>query len=319
MSGPAADALTAKAMVMMQDRPVVPFTKWLANGLRMCSETRRGMQIVTPSGTRITMPLRLILTGANSRWVVRADGAYYDGLSGVPLRWDGTAFVPDPEARTHAPTFMTPPVDPIGAQLTVTFRVRYTSDTLIGAATEQICLSLTGEPPGGWGIAEPVTGPWEREDLSRLFRSRSTGATWLTVVGGENRPAVGTMLLSQVGDAIEEAVTFVVGYADPHGAPVAAMPTLVGALAIEHPLTSLFAQLGPGRVDLTTGPCWLGPAGPIGMAVSGSAAGPPGIPGQQIGDVQAPTMWYSLGDGRQQEGWQRYEQLATYLREIQGS
>lgn len=313
MNRPAADVLTEQAMVIVQDRPVVPFTGWLADALRMCSETQRGMQILTPPGSRITMPLRLILTSANSRWVVRADGGYYDGLSGVPLRWDGSAFVPDPEARTHAPTFMTPPTEPIGAQLTVTFRVRYTPDTPIGGATEQLCVSLTGEPPGGWGTAEPATGTWERSDLSALFRSRSPAATWLTVVGRESRPAVGTMLISQVGDAIEEAVTLVVGYTDPYSAPVAAMPTLVGALAVEHPLASLFAQLGPGRPDLTIGPRWVGPAGPIGIAVSGSAAGPPGVPGQQIGNVRAPTMWYALGDGRQQEGWQRYEQLTTYL------
>jgi hypothetical protein len=25
-------------------------------------------------------------------------------------------------------------------------------------------------------------------------------------------------------------------------------------------------------------------------------------------------MWYSLGDGRRQDGWQRYEQLTGYLR-----
>jgi hypothetical protein len=52
----------------------------------------------------------------------------------------------------------------------------------------------------------------------------------------------------------------------------------------------------------------------VGLAVSGSAPGPPGVPGHQIGDVRSPTMWYSLGDGRRQDGWQRYEQLTGYLR-----
>src|SRR5205823_1085904 len=92
VSGPAADALTPKAMVILQDRPVVAFTKWLADGLRLCSETRRGLQVVTGPDSRITVPLRLVLTGQNTHWVVRADGGYYDGLSGVPLVWDGSAF-----------------------------------------------------------------------------------------------------------------------------------------------------------------------------------------------------------------------------------
>lgn len=318
MSQPAADALTAKAMVVLQDRPVVGFSRWLADGLRMCSETRRGLQVVTGVDTRITTPLRLVLTGPNSRWVIRSDGAYYDGLTGVPLRWDGEAFVVEPEARAYAPAYTTPPTFPVGAQITVTFRVRHLPDTEVGGAADQMCRSLTGEPPGGWGTAEPATGVWRLEDLKEHFRSRSSAATWLTVVGAGGPPAVGTMLLSHVGDAIEEAVTLVIGYGEPHEAPVAALPTIVGALAVEYSLLSFFAQLSPGRTDLTTAPRWVGPAAPIGMAVRGAAPGPPGIPAQQIGDMRAPTSWYTLGDGRQQEGWQRYEQLTAYLR-TQGS
>ncbi len=314
MTRPAADALTPKAMVVLQDRPVVPFTGWLADGLRLCSETRRGLQVVTPPESRITMPLRLVLTGANSRWVIRSDGGFYDGLTGVPLRWDGSAFVVEPEATTYAPGYTTPPGGPLGAQLTVTFRVRHVPDGGVGGPADQVCRALTGEPPGGWGTAEPATALWRLEDLSELFQSRSSSATWLTIVGGGGRPAVGTMLLSQVGDAVEEAVTLVVGYADPQEAPVASLPSIVGALAVEYPLMSFFAQLSPGRPDLTTGPRWVGAAAPIGMAVSGTAAGPPGIPAQQIADVRSPTTWYSLGDGRQQDGWQRYEQLTSHLR-----
>jgi len=313
---PAIDALTPEAMVVLQDRPVVPFTTWLAEGLRLCSETRRGLQVVTPPESRITMPLRLVLTGPNSRWVVRADGGYYDGLTGVPLRWDGEAFVVEPEARAYAPTYTTPPTGSVGAQLTVTFRVRHRAETAVGGATDQMCRSLTGEPPGGWGTSEPATGVWHVEDLGEMFSSRVSAAVWLTVVGGGagGHPAVGTMLLSQVGDAAEEAVTLVVGYPDPQTAPVASLPTIIGALAVEYDLISCFAQLSPGLIDLTTGPRWVGPAAPIGLAVSGSAPGPPGVPGQRIGEMRSPTMWYPLGDGRQQGGWQRYEQLTGYLR-----
>ncbi|WP_433180594.1 DUF6177 family protein [Actinoallomurus sp. CA-150999] len=313
MSGPAADALTPKAMVVLQDRPVVAFTKWLADGLRFCSETRRGLQIVTGPDSRITVPLRLVLTGPNTHWVVRADGGYYDGLSGVPLVWDGGTFVTDPNARTYAPAYTAPPTEPVGAQLTVTFRVRHTSDTEIGAAAEQVCTALTGAPPGGWGIAEPATDVWRREQLSELFWSRGAGATWLTMVGAGSRPAVGTLLVSKAGEAVEEAVTLVVGYADPREVPVGTLSAQLGGIAAGRHLISLFAQLSNGRADLTAVPRWLGPPAPIGMAVGGSAPGPPGIPAQQIGDAQSPAVWYVLGDGRQQEGWQRYEQLTRHL------
>lgn len=316
MNHPAADVLTPKAMVVMQDRPVVPFTTWLAEGLRLCGETGRGLQVVTPPESRITMPLRLVLTGPNSRWVVRADGGYYDGLSGMPLRWDGEAFGVDPEARAYAPNYTTPPTSPIGAQLTVTFRVRHTYDTPVGGAAEQMCRSLTGEPPGGWGTSEPATTVWRLEDLAEMFSTRVSAALWLTVVGGGGggRPAVGTMLLSQPAEAVEEAITLVAGYPDPQVAPIASLPTIIGALAAEYSLISCFAQLSPGLTDLTTAPRWVGPAAPIGLAVGGTAPGPPGVPGQQVGDMRSPTMWYTLGDGRQQGGWQRYEQLTGYLR-----
>jgi hypothetical protein len=310
---PAADVITPNAMVVLQDRPVVAFAAWLAEALRLCGETGRGLQVVTPADSRITMPLKLILTGPNSRWVVHADGGYYDGLNGMPLRWDGAAFMVDPQARAYAPSYTSPPTGPIGAQLTVTFRVRQTPESAVGGATEHMCRSLTGEPPDGWGTAEPATGVWSLADLAELFGSRAAGATWLTVVGGAGggRPVVGTMLLSRVADAVEEAVTLVVGYPDPREVPIDALPGLAGALAAEFPLLSCFVQLSPGRADLTTTPRWLGPTAPVGLAVSGTAPGPPGIPGQQVAEM---TMWYPLGDGRQQDGWQRYEQLTGYLR-----
>jgi Family of unknown function (DUF6177) len=316
VSHPAADALTPSAMVVLQERPVVPFTTWLAEGLRLCSETGRGLQVVTPPESRITMPLRLVLTGPNSRWVVRADGGYYDGLTGVPLLWDGAAFTPDPRARAYAPSYTAPPVDPVGAHLTVTFRVRHAPGNAIGGAADQLCRALTGAPPGGWGTSEPATTVWRLADLGEMFGSRVSSAVWLTLVGAESgdRPAVGTMLLTQVGDAAEEAVTLVVGHADPREAPIGSLPTIVGALAAEFPLVSCFVQLSPGLTDLTTGPRWVGPAAPVGLAVSGSAPGPSGVPAQPIGDTRSPATWYSLGDGRQQEAWQRYELLTGHLR-----
>src|SRR3954452_20590253 len=110
-------------MVVLQDRPVVPFTTWLAEGLRLCSETQRGLQVVTPHESRITMPLRLLLAGPNNGRVVRSDGGYCHRLPRVPPLWDRAGFVVDPAARAYAPGYTTPPNGPRGAQLTLTFRV----------------------------------------------------------------------------------------------------------------------------------------------------------------------------------------------------
>ncbi|HEY7487332.1 MAG TPA: DUF6177 family protein [Streptosporangiaceae bacterium] len=315
---PAVDAVTTKAMVVIQDRVVVPFSQWLADALRVCTETGRGLQIVTPLHSRLSMPLRLVLTGPNSRWVVRDDNAdgYYDGLTGVPLYWDGAAFVPVPDARDYAPAYTTRPTDLIGAQLTLTFQVRQDQVEALGAAVEQLCMSLTGQEPAGWGTAEPAANLWRRDDVAGLYQRRAPRATWLTVVGGGRRSALGTMLLTPAQAAVEETVTLVVGYPPDDRPPVAALPTLIGVLAVEQRLMSLFAQLTPGRPDLTTEPRWVGSPAPIGMAVGGEAGrrSAAGIPGQQIGDMQSPTLWYDLGDGRSQDGWQRYRQLMSQLR-----
>jgi hypothetical protein len=314
---PAVDAVTAKAMVVIQDRVVVPFSQWLADALRVCTGSGRGLQIVTPVHSRLSMPLRLILTGPNSRWVVRDDGTggYYDGLTGVPLHWDGAAFVPVKDARDYAPAYTTRPADLIGAQLTLTFQVRQEQPGAIGAAVEQLTMSLTGQEPAGWGTAEPAANKWRRDDLAGLYQRRAPRATWLTVVGGGRRAALGTMLLTPASGGVEETVTLVVGYPPDDRPPVTALPTLIGVLAMEQRLLSLFAQLTPGRPDLTTEPRWVGSPAPIGMAVGGEIGRrAPEIPGQQIGDMQSPTIWYDLGDGRSQDGWQRYRQLMQHLR-----
>jgi hypothetical protein len=317
-SHPAVDAVTAKAMIVIQDRTVVPFSQWLADALRVCTESRRGLQIITPLGSRLSMPLRLVMTGPGSRWVVHDEtaGGYYDGLSGIPLTWDGAAFEPDPGARDYAPAYTTRPTDLIGAQLTLTLQVRQDQAEPLGAAVEQLCLSLTGQEPAGWGTAEPAANLWRREEVAGLYERRAPRATWLTVVGGGRRAALGTMLLSPADNGIEETVTLVVGYLPDDRPPIAALPTLIGVLAVEQRLMSLFAQMTPGRPDLTTEPRWLGAPAPIGMAVGGEAgrSSPPGVPGQQIGDMQSPTLWYDLGDGRSQDGWKRYQQLMRHLK-----
>jgi hypothetical protein len=334
---PAVDAVTPRAMVVLQDRPVVAFNQWLAEALRVCGVSGRGLQIVTSAGSRLSLPLRLVLTGPSSLWVVRDDAGYYDGLTGRPLLWDGGAYVPVPDARDYAPGYLSRSAEPPGAQLTLTFRVRRGQGELLGGAAGHLCQSLTGRPPVGWGTAEPAANLWNLEEMTRLFRQRSPRATWLALVGGgplgqgaqeaqsdggtpaggHRRTVIGTMLLSAAQGGAEEAVTLAVGFPPDDPPPVSALPTLIGAVAAEHGLASLFAQLSPGRADLTTEPRWMGSPAPIGMAVGaemGIGPGPADIPGQPIGDPRSPSMWFALGDGRSPDGWRRYEQLMRHLR-----
>ncbi|MBC6465700.1 hypothetical protein HKK74_09345 [Actinomadura alba] len=323
-------------MVVLRDRPVVAFNQWLADALRVCGESGRGLQIVTPVTSRLSLPLKLVLTGPGSLWVISDGGGYYDGLTGRPLRWDGAAFSPVPEARDYAPGYTTRSSEPIGAQLTLTFRVRHGAGELLGGAVGHLCHSFTGHPPLGWGTAEPAANLWNLDEMNGLFRQRSPRATWLAVIGpaaeagpgagmgdngappvGQRRTMVGTLLLSSSQGGVEEAGTLVFGFSAADPPPVSTLSTLVGSVAAEHRLASLFAQLSPGRADLTTEPRWMGAPAPIGMAVgaeTGVGSVPSDVPGRPIGDPRSPAMWFDLGDGRSAEGWRRYEQLMRHLR-----
>ncbi|MCW2902952.1 MAG: hypothetical protein JWO67_5217 [Streptosporangiaceae bacterium] len=340
---PAVDVMTPNAMVVLQDRPVVTFNPWLAEALRVCGASGRALQIVTPATSRLSLALRLVLTGPGSCWVVRDGDTCYDGLTGRPMHWGGGAFVPVPEARDYAPGYTSRPKEPLGSQLTLTFRVRHGKGDLVGGAVGHLCQALTGRPPAGWGTAEPVANLWNLGDMTGLLRERAPRATWLAVVGGgpageapidgggeprvgeSNRPAQpggqgrtlgATMLLSATQSGVEEAVTLAIGYPAADLPPVPALPSLIGSVAAQHRLASLFAQLSPGRADLTTEPRWAGSAAPIGMAMGaemGARPGPAGVPGHPIGDPRSPGMWFGLGDGRSPEGWQRYEELMRHL------
>ncbi|MEW2355411.1 DUF6177 family protein [Spirillospora sp. NPDC029432] len=312
------DVLTDQAMVVLQDRPVVPLTAWLAETLADCGETGRTLQLVTPLDSRLSLPLRAAAAGSGMQWVVRDGTGYYEGLTGRPLQWSDGTFVPVPEARDYAPGFTTRPGAPIGAQLSLTYRIRYGAEGNVGGAVERLLKLLTGMAPTGWGPAEPLSHTWRADLLTEYARGRN-GAR-LFVVGDGPRPAQAICEFSGAGGgAMAEVGTATIGYTHEDPPPVQHLPSLVGALAGEQPILSLFAQLIPGRSDLTTEPRWTGAPGPLAMAVSGTVTGPPGLPGQQVGPTRAPLTFFPLGDGRSPEGWQRHRTLMQHLRTAQAA
>ncbi|MFI0484006.1 DUF6177 family protein [Actinomadura sp. 9N215] len=291
MSG-GADVLTPTAMVFLQDRPIVPLSPALANALRECESTGRALQVVTSPNSRITLPLR----SSRAQWVVHSDG-YYEGLTGRPMRWDGTAFAPDANARDYAPAYRSATSAPVGSQLVLTFQAAATENR--GARVEHLMRLLTGQPPIGWGTTEPLEHPWNPSELPRQdVRVIAVGVS-----------AMATVDFS--GGA--ELTTATVGYAPTAEPPIADLPSLISELATANPIASFFAQLNPGRADLTTEPRWTGAAAPIGLAIQGAFTGAPGFTRQRLG----PLTWFPLGDGRSPEYWQRHQDLLTHLRSQQ--
>ena len=324
---PAVDVVTGRAGVVLQDRPVVPFSAWLADAVRVCAASGRGLQVVTPPSSRLTTPLRLALDGPDTRWVVRdATGATcYDGLSGRRLEWDGDAFVPAPAGPDHGPALAPEFADrsgTAGRRLLLEVRLRHpaTATARLGGALETLCAALTGQPPRGWGTAEPATEPWDRDDLTAFARRRAPAPTLLVVVGGGRRPAVGTVRVSRAAAGVDEAVTLVVG--GPGEAPLEALPEVAEAVAAGEPLVSVLVQVCPGRADATWEPRLAGLPVPVGLAVGADEVAHLGLDhalaapvplARRLGAPDRPAVWFHLGDGTTPAGWDR---LAAVLQHV---
>lgn len=324
---PSIDIVTDQAAVVIQQRRVVPFTSWLADALLVCGRSDRELQILTPEEARLTAPARLVLAGGGARWVVRHEDGHYDGLTGAVLRWTGEAFTPATDADGNAPVaapYRTPPADPLGPQLSLTFRTRQPASggTLLGGAVETLCEALTGAGPRGWGTSEPATRAWRRDELTEVCRDRAPQSTWLVYVGGGRRPAIGTTVIARTESGIEETTALVIGYGPDEEPPFAALPAAVADLTGGHELIQLFAQIGTGPLDLTTSPRWTGYPTPVGLAVGPEtvrdaglerAENPPGVTAHAIGSARNPAYWYPLTDARPDDAWPRFERLMRHL------
>lgn len=304
---PAVDVLTERAVVVIQDRPVVAMTAWLSEALRAAVAGDRAFQIVTPPGTRLTLPTRTVLSGLPNRWVVKdGGGGYYDGLSGAELRWQHGEFAPatptgpagaggraatrtatgsgtpspsPTPTPTPSPTPVRAPaaaftaVRPHGeSQLALSFRTRLPADDdlLLGGGLEAAWRQLTAGPPAGWGTAEPAGQTWSRSALTAFVRGRAPAPTWLVAVGdgGGERAVLATLRVAVTTGGVEEEVTLAAGYAEGEEPPVEQLHELAAELVARHGLVSMLVQVRPGaRADLSVPPS-LEPAGvPVAFAV----------------------------------------------------
>lgn len=330
---PALDLVTDRAGVVVQERPVVSLSAWLADALRGIVESYRVLQVMTPRTTRITPAVRSMLPPGSSRWVVREPSGdeFYDGLSGSVLLWDGEQFVPandDDGLPVRSATFGQEQPG-LGAQLLVHLRVRHAAAaaTMLGAACATLAEGLTGAEPSGWGTAEPVTQPWREADLTAFARGRAPKSTWLTVsgaAGDDTRPLLGTIEVRRVPSGVDEYVAVYVGFAPEEKLPIGALPQIVDDLAGRFTLVSFLAQLLPGRRDLTFAPYWTGFPRPLGVAVGDEAVAPAGLgsaldpPGDDVravgvGSPASPGVYYPLRGEQDDNGWYRYRRVMSHL------
>ncbi|MET7533702.1 DUF6177 family protein [Streptomyces goshikiensis] len=326
---PTVDVVTESTAVVLADRPVVPLTAWLSDVLRTTAGFGAALQIVTPGHCRLSLPLRTALTGAPNRWVVRdPECGYYDGLSGAVLRWQDGTFTPDRDgAGQSRPAQAFQQVDDSGERrLTVSFRTSRPAEEelLLGGALETVWRALTGEPPSGWGTAEPVNLPWSPRQLTDLARSRVPEPTLITVVGGPGRPGLATVRVSRTSAGVEEDVVLSLGYGSSEPVPLEAVAGLAETLAGGHGLISMLVTVGPGRRDLSLAPRLVAPPLPVSFTLGGDgvaevtlthARRPPLVVRPvQVGPSKRPGLHYPLGDGTDPGAWEALESLLSHLR-----
>ncbi|GAT80264.1 hypothetical protein STXM2123_965 [Streptomyces sp. F-3] len=333
---PAVDVLTDKVAVVIQDRPVVAMTAWLADAFRAAADAELGLQIVTPPGTRLSPAVRAGLPGWPSRWVVQDEKAgYYDGLSGAVLEWRDGLFMPvqspggtpdDPRAPV-AESFTRDVTDTGERQLAVSYRTVHPADDrlVLGGSLEAVWREITGEPPAGWGTEEPVNLPWSLRQLTDMAHERAPEPTWLVVVGSPERPGLATVRISRTKGGVEEDVTLAFGYGPGEEIPQDAVPRAAEVLATRHDLQSMLVQIRKARRDLSVPPHFEGPGVPYAFVLGAEEVRslpsdrarrtPLAQPPRELGPRTRPALYYPFpGDPSDLSGWQHFEQLMRHLK-----
>ncbi len=331
---PAADVLTDRAAIVIQDRPLIPMTSWLTDALSTAIATGRALQIVTPPHTRLTLPTRNALGGHPHRWVVQHPASgYYDGLTGAELHWTDGTFTPvkDTDGTPRIAEAFHPPDTTSAAhgeqQLLLSLRTTRPAheDLLLGTALETAWQHLTGTPPAGWSTAEPVNLPWSTRQLTDLARARAqqSAPTWLITIGTPEHPAIATTRITHTPAGIEEQTTLALGYGADERIPLDSLPDLAEALAAQHGLTSMLTTLRSARRDLTIPPHLEPPPLPVSFTLGSdpvrdiglthAQVPPPGLPPARLGPAAAPALHYPLGDGTDPDAWTRLQQLNQHL------
>ncbi|MFJ9677923.1 DUF6177 family protein [Streptomyces sp. NPDC101194] len=323
------DILTDTAAVVIQGRPVVAATTWLTDVVRNTVRTGRELQILTPPGTRLTLPARTLLDGLPSRWVVRDPGCgYYDGLSGAVLHWHDGRFGPVVGDGPRIADAFRPRPGPEGErQLLLSVRTIHPADErlVLGGALEQAWRTLTGAPPAGWATAEPVNVPWSPRQLTDLARTRAQQSlpTWIVAVGAPGHPVIATMRTVRTRAGVEEHITLAIGHGADQSIPVDALPELAESLATGHNLATMVTQLRTARADLTTPAHHEPPPVPLSFTLGPDAVADLGLDHArkaltdaapaQLGPATRPALHYALGDGTDPAAWQHLRHIHDHV------
>jgi Family of unknown function (DUF6177) len=300
---PAADRVTPEALVVEQDRSLVPLTGWLIDAARAATSSGRLLQLLTPPESHLSYPLELLCGDGAVQWVRRAEAGFQDGFTGAPMGWTGARFVP---VDGPVPPIPAADVRSGGLELQVTTWHPVVAGPVLGDAVRPVWQALTGSAPTGWGIDEPVTQLWSagaEAEVTAACRDRAPVPTALVVAGAG---AVGRLHVSRVDTGLIEELR-VSGPAAPHVAQ-AALDDLAAVLA--GTVRSAVVSVHPTRVSGVRPPVPSPPAVPYALLVGRAQVARRGVEHARV----APAGRVRLIDGAawcRLEGDAPYEQLAA--------
>ncbi|MET8278702.1 DUF6177 family protein [Micromonospora sp. NPDC005174] len=304
------DTITDRAVVLHQDRAVVGLAPWLAQAAVDAVRDGLLLQVVTPADGVITYPFETTLAQAQGQWIVRAGDQYRDGLTGLPLQWDGQRFARSDAAQ---PADSLPTDEPWTGGLEVQIvTVHPATEALrLGASAEAAVRALTGGDPAGWGVAEPVTEPWSRNELTAFCRTRAPAPTSLTIVGGERESTtLGVLTVERVDVGVREQLRLA-------GPPLSVVDaTTIEGLAekLAGTARSMIVSVHPGRSGGLRSSTPSMPALPWGILV--------GHQERPVESEQELVVGRALGRGARRAWWYRldggpgapYETLGAVVR-----
>jgi hypothetical protein len=212
------DFRSAGTGVVFQDKPLATLSPWLAKSRAAAAADAMQFVLITPSSTAVSLPLGFMLSEPGCQWLATtADGTFFDGFTGRVHQWDGTAFQPLDEIGED---FLLTPALPGGLIHVRAETVHPAShSTRIGGFTEQLFIELTGAPPTGWGVAEPVSEPWDETAVTAHCFDLAPETAFLVVVGharvGTAAPAIAVITVERSAVGVHESVELLVESPEP--------------------------------------------------------------------------------------------------------
>lgn len=185
-------------LAVYAEAPVVRHGNWLNKVLQQVSAEERGLLLVTPPYSALSRGLLHLLDRTGALWLVEAeeDGTHYLGRSGDTAHLDDDGAVEildDPHPcwlREGAAE------DRGGILLQAETLMPRRAGTRAGGLTEAVFAAAIGGAPLGWGLQEPVTEPWDPEEITARVSRGEPLDVLLHVAGpdGEHRPAATTLI-----------------------------------------------------------------------------------------------------------------------------